>query len=236
MGREIVRQYLRFCTRKLLSAISPRTGQLPLYPDQENSVLCSSSIERCNAATISAGPRAECITTAREFFRIEKGIVVYDCSMTPWYRQPAHCIATNRDFSLTGAAPKPMVLFLFALFILWGFGVETVGKRLRTQLDGTIVSSRDIPPSRGSRYVTEYILRGSDGRETTYVAGPTDASLPRSMPVGTHLKKQRWALSYERNGERLDDFNSLFYVATQCIAIVLAGWGIRTWLNQRRRG
>jgi hypothetical protein len=85
--------------------------------------------------------------------------------------------------------PNPAIPLIFGLFILWGFGYETVGSRLKTQLEGVVVSSRDIPSTGAPRYATEYTLRGPDGRESLYVAGATDASLPRSMPVGTSLKK-----------------------------------------------
>ena len=34
----------------------------------------------------------------------------------------------------------------------------------------------------------------------------TDASLPRSRPVGTYLKKHKWQLYYERNEHRVNDF------------------------------
>jgi hypothetical protein len=49
---------------------------------------------------------------------------------------------------------SPAVLLFFSLWILWGFGFETVGTRLRIQLNGAVISSRDIPPSRGPRYAT----------------------------------------------------------------------------------
>jgi hypothetical protein len=54
-------------------------------------------------------------------------------------------------------------------------------------------------------------LRGPGGRESVYTAGPTDASLPRSMPVDTYLEKQRWHLDYEKNGQLVDDFGVFFY-------------------------
>jgi hypothetical protein len=99
-------------------------------------------------------------------------------------------------------------LLFFGLFILWGFGYGTFGKFLYTQVDGTIVSKRQIrlrrfPPSEHTWPGTEYHLRAPEGREIVYVAGPTDASLPRDIPVGTYVKKRRWSLSYERDGERV---------------------------------
>jgi hypothetical protein len=81
----------------------------------------------------------------------------------------------------TTSGPNPMALLLFGLWIIWGFGFDTVGRRLEIQFDGVVISSRDIPKTRGPRYATEYTLRGPDGQNHIYVAGPTDASLPRSM-------------------------------------------------------
>lgn len=120
--------------------------------------------------------------------------------------------------------PNPAMPLIFGLFILWGFGYETVGIRLKTQLEGVVVSSRDIPSTGAPRYATEYTLRGPDGRESVYVAGATDASLPRSMPVGTSLKKQRWHLNYEKNGQRVDDFGVSFYGMMLGIAAACLAW------------
>jgi hypothetical protein len=121
---------------------------------------------------------------------------------------------------------NPAIPLIFGLFILWGFGYETVGTRLKTQLEGVVVSSRDIPSTGAPRYATEYTLRGPDGRESVYVAGATDASLPRSMPVGTSLKKQRWHLNYEKNGQRVDDFGVSFYGMMLGIAVACLAWSI----------
>jgi hypothetical protein len=119
---------------------------------------------------------------------------------------------------------NPAIPLIFGLFILWGFGYETVGTRLKTQLEGVVVSSRDIPSTGAPRYATEYTLRGPDGRESVYVAGATDASLPRSMPVGTSLKKQRWHLDYEKNGQRVDDFGVSFYGMVLGTAVACLAW------------
>jgi hypothetical protein len=121
---------------------------------------------------------------------------------------------------------NPAIPLIFGLFILWGFGYETVGTRLKTQLEGVVVSSRDIPSTGAPRYATEYTLCGPDGRESVYVAGATDASLPRSMPVGTSLKKQRWHLNYEKNGQRVDDFGVSFYGMMLGIAVACLAWSI----------
>ena len=58
----------------------------------------------------------------------------------------------------TGAGLKPIVLLLWGLFMIWGFGVDTVGVRLKMQVDGVVVSRRDISSERGA---TEYTVRGA---------------------------------------------------------------------------
>jgi hypothetical protein len=89
---------------------------------------------------------------------------------------------------------------MFGSWFIWGFGYETVWQRLTTQVDGTVTSSQDVPATGASRYVTEYIIQGLDGQTQAYLAGPTDASLQRSLPVGTHIHKKRGELGYEVDG------------------------------------
>ena len=117
-------------------------------------------------------------------------------------------------------AINPVALLLFSVWILWAFGIETVYARLKLELDGVVISARQ----------SEYILRGPRGDTFHYVAGPTDASLPRSMPVGTHLKKLRWHLNYERNGQQVNDFPVFFYLGFLGIAVVCIGWSfVSAW-------
>jgi len=52
---------------------------------------------------------------------------------------------------------KPKAALVWAawsLWIIWGFGFYTLGNRLWAQLDGIVITSRDIPSIRGPRYVT----------------------------------------------------------------------------------
>jgi hypothetical protein len=97
------------------------------------------------------------------------------------------------------------------------------------QLDGVVVSRRDIPSTGAPRYATEYTVRGPDGRESIYTAGATDASLPRSMPVGTSLKKRRWHLDYEKNGQRVDDFGVYFYSLVLGVGLGFVTWSVLRW-------
>ncbi len=38
----------------------------------------------------------------------------------------------------TAIVPNPVVPLVFALWILWGFGLETVGRRLEIQLEASV--------------------------------------------------------------------------------------------------
>jgi hypothetical protein len=130
-------------------------------------------------------------------------------------------------------APNPVVPLIFGLWIIWGFGIETVGRRLDIELDGVVVSSLDHPSTGAPRYSTHYTLRGSDGGDYSYVAGATDASLPRSLPVGTRLKKQKWHLDYEKDGQVINDFPIALYVITVGIALACLVWSFSIWRDQR---
>lgn len=129
---------------------------------------------------------------------------------------------------------SPAVLALFAIWIFWGFGIETLGTRLLTEIDGVVISKQEMPRRwyiHGSG--TIYVLRGTDGAEHQYVSGATDASLRNDMPVGTHLTKHKWELSYFRDDIRVDDFPLVFYVAMLSIAIACLFWAGLQWVHRR---
>jgi hypothetical protein len=128
----------------------------------------------------------------------------------------------------------PKVLAVWSLWMIGAFGFYTLGTRLWSQLDGIVVASRDIPPTRGPRYATEYTLRGPDGQESQYVAGPSDATLARSMPVGTYLRKKRWHVDYERNGQEVDDFSLPFYLVVLATGFGCLSWSFLQWRRERR--
>jgi hypothetical protein len=124
------------------------------------------------------------------------------------------------------AIRSPILPLLFALIMMWTT-LPAVWSRLVTHVNGIVISSRDIPATNAPRYATDYTLRGPDGQTYRYLAGPTDASLPRSMPIGTSLKKQRWRLDYERDGRRVGDFGVLFYGLFLALAIGCLAWSAR---------
>ena len=132
------------------------------------------------------------------------------------------------------AGPRPAVLIFVAIFIFWGFGYETVGQRLALELDGTVIARQEIPQTWYSHGTgMTYVVRSVDGVDHRYVAGATDASLPRDIPVGTRLIKHKWELSYYRNGAHVDDFPRIFYGATLGIACGCLLWAGLQWRRGR---
>ena len=123
------------------------------------------------------------------------------------------------------AGPRPVALIAMALWIVWGFGYETVWRRLALELDGTVIARRDIPQTWASHGpATAYVVRGADGRDHDYVSGATDASLPGNIPVGTDIEKHKWELSYSLNGVRIKDFPTDFYSAWCGVALACVLW------------
>ena len=127
------------------------------------------------------------------------------------------------------SGPDPYVVAAAALWFLF-MGVNEITGRLLIEVEGVVVSSRTTA---GNRPVTAYVLRGSDGEERGYTAGPTDKSLPRRLPVGTYLGKNKYELSYVENGKVVNDFPLGFYVGICCVGIMLAWWGISQWRFRR---
>jgi hypothetical protein len=119
---------------------------------------------------------------------------------------------------------RPLILIatLVAVWILWGFGYETVWARLTIEIDGTIAARHEVHAS--GRRGTAYVVRTSDGGEREYVAGATDASLSRDMPIGTAIVKRKWHLSYLRDGIPIDDFPIYAYSGTFGLALVCLLW------------
>ena len=130
--------------------------------------------------------------------------------------------------------PNPVVLSVWSLWMLW-VALSPVWFRLNTALEGEVISAQDMPPARGPRYATKYILRGPDGREFEYVAGATSDSLPRSMPVGTYLIKPKWTIYYDSNGTRFDNGVPWFNVLIACFAVGCLVWSVRANVHEERQ-
>jgi len=123
------------------------------------------------------------------------------------------------------------ILFFFGLYLLYGFGWETVGHALSIEAEGVVTSSQDIPDRKAPRYATKYTVRGSDGVDREVWGGATDGTLPRSMPVGTHIRKQKGHLDLEQDG-KLVRFPITFYVIILSIAAALVVVGIRLFVSK----
>jgi hypothetical protein len=124
--------------------------------------------------------------------------------------------------------------FLIASWIIWSFGYQTVWQRLTIQVEGTVISRSDVPETGAPRYATYYVIHGDDGVDRAYVAGATDASLARSLPVGSHIRKEWGELGYETNS-RWIAFPTIFYATALAGAgflLILAG---RLWWDDRSR-
>ena len=129
--------------------------------------------------------------------------------------------------------PNPVILLLAACWIVWAFGIQTVGLRLQTEVSGQIVDRRFIPSIGAPRYSTEYTVRSANGSSSIYIAGPTDGYLPRNIPVGVEIRKQRWHLSYEMDGQLIDDFPMYFYAGILSVAVALLCWSFLLWRSSR---
>jgi len=124
--------------------------------------------------------------------------------------------------------PNSIIFVLFATWIVWGFGYQTLFARLMTDVEGTVISTQDVPyPLAPARHGTENVFKNPEGRTLNYIAGPTDASLPRSMPVGTYIKKRRWHFSYERDGQPVDEFGIVFYLVFLAVAVGCVVWAAK---------
>jgi hypothetical protein len=124
-----------------------------------------------------------------------------------------------------------IILLVTAIWILWAFGFQTMWKFFVTEIDGVIIVSQDHPSKGASRYGTEYLVRSADGKEKRYVAGATDASLERSLPVGTHIHKVWGQFGYEIN-DRWISFPLAVYSAMMGIALFCIVWAVVRWREE----
>jgi hypothetical protein len=121
----------------------------------------------------------------------------------------------------------------FVLGGLWAiFMVDyTTFGRLHNEVDGVIMA-RHL--TTGYRPAAIYSVRDSGGGTHTYVAGATDASLPRDLPIGAHVTKRRWDLGYSVDGQRRDDFPVTFYTIILTIGVCLLWFAAFSMFQERR--
>ena len=110
------------------------------------------------------------------------------------------------------------------------FSSNEILQRALIQVEGTIVSSQT---TKGNRPATYYVVRGADGVNREYVAGATDSSLPRRLPIGTYVRKDKYKLSWQENQDIVADFPLYFYMGNYGIALALAYWSFAQWRLNR---
>jgi len=127
-------------------------------------------------------------------------------------------------------SPPPRIVpaLLGAIWILWGFGYETVWQRFTTAVDGVIVSRHDDPSPGAPRYASEYVVRDNSNHDQTYTAGATDASLERGLPVGARIEKRWGELGYRVNDTWVA-FPVYFYSGILGLAVVGLVWALWQW-------
>jgi len=113
----------------------------------------------------------------------------------------------------------------FALLI-WLFAGHEIYQRAAISLHGTVVSSETscVQPY-NNRCDTTYVVEAQDQTRSTYVAGPTDESLERRLPVGTVIRKDKWALTYSVNNRKISDFPAVFYGGLMAFGVLCALFG-----------
>jgi len=142
-------------------------------------------------------------------------------------------VSDKRNWSLYKAdGTQSRRWWVIALFAAWAFyaGASSFADRLLTTVDGTIILSRTTP---GVRPVTYYTFLAPDGQQMHLVAGPTDGSLPRKMPVGTVIQKRKFELAYARNGQRVNDFPLGFQVLWIAVSLISGCVAFVWWKSER---
>jgi hypothetical protein len=123
------------------------------------------------------------------------------------------------------------VLLVFSLWIFY-INYSTIAGRLEIEADGTIVKREAI--TRYERSGAIYTLATPDGTLHTLASGCTDSSLPRELPVGSHLVKHKNQLSYTLDGRKISDFPLYFYGATSGLALSLFALSIFQFMWRSR--
>lgn len=126
-------------------------------------------------------------------------------------------IPTFRE-SIPNLAPLAVLALLFA-------GNE-IYQRAVVELSGTVTLSETtcVQPY-NNRCSTKYVVTGENGSYATYVAGSSDASLERYLPVGTLVNKRKWSLVYSVNGKQISDFPIKFYDGVILVGMLCAWSG-----------
>jgi hypothetical protein len=117
------------------------------------------------------------------------------------------------------------------------FASNEVWSRSSIQVDGLVVSSdTQCEQPYNNRCVTTYILQSRQtGKKTEYQAASNDSSLRRYLPVGTRIHKVKGHLTYEINGQQVNDFPLYFYEVFLLVGLALVLSGFTRLFLQRRK-
>jgi hypothetical protein len=124
--------------------------------------------------------------------------------------------------------------FAFGGVVALLMALTTVGGRLLIEVDGTITAREETS---GNRRAAIYTVSSTNGSITTFTSGATDASLPRNLPVGSHITKRKWELAYTLNGQQVSDFSIGFYggvfVLAGCLLWFSTTLAVQQWHESR---
>jgi hypothetical protein len=124
---------------------------------------------------------------------------------------------------------RPIAVAIGGIWFLF-LALYTVFGRLLIQADGVIVSR---VMSAGDRQAAIYVLQDSIGRHS-FTAGATDASLSRSLPIGSHIAQKRWQIRYTIDGRLINDFPIFCYGGMAVVGVgfyvLLLDW---TWTPKK---
>ncbi len=137
----------------------------------------------------------------------------------------------NHPAKKSPSGPNHWILALASVAFLF-FGVSEITRRALLEVEGTIAFSATTTEARPISY---YRLQASDGRVIEFISSPTGHSLPSGLPVGTKIKKTPYHLSWQRNGETVDDFPLAFYLVICGAGLGFAYWSWFQWKSNRRK-
>ena len=108
--------------------------------------------------------------------------------------------------------------------VLLFFGWQ-IYQRAEISLAGKIVSSdTTCNQPQNNRCVTTYVVEDASHSRETYIAGPNSHSLPKRLPIGTVVIKERWKLGYSVDGKYIDDYPLRFEVWIVVMTFVFGWW------------
>jgi hypothetical protein len=121
----------------------------------------------------------------------------------------------------------------FGVFVII-FAVREVYNRVSIDVHGKVIVSDTtcVQPS-NNRCSTRYVIESATHDRSEYVAGPTESSLRRWLPVGTSLEKTKWELGYSIDSQRISDFSMTFYEIVGFVGVGFCWWAVLLYWTGR---